>query len=790
MTISRSGPGRAAALMLLLAGAVAAAGHPAQAETRFSIAPQSLGPALLEFSRATGLRLVAPSRLLAGRRTAGVSGALDEPAALQALLAGTGLSGAISGGTITVAAPAQADPAAAGSGVMLDPITLTAGQETAWGAVEGVAAEASATGTKTDTRIVETPQSVYVVPAAQVTETGATNIPDALAYTPGVSQTYGWTMRTGDQVQMRGFEVWNALRDGMTYTVNTYDGQQEPYGLERIEVLKGASSVLYGNLRPGGMINTVSKRPTEEPFGEVNLELGSDNRKQVSADSSGAIGRDWSWRLTGLWRDSGTFIDYVPDDRRFLAAALQWRPGERSTLTFLSEFQRDRTASFSAALPAQGVALPNVNGTIPRSRFLGEPDYDRYVLNRWTAGYVFEHDFADNVHFRHALRYYQTDQDNRFLGYDALEADQRTVRRSGQDRDEQSWGVTSDSSVQIDWSDGFAAHKTLVGLDLSRLRLTSRRYSRTAGDLDLFDPVYGAPVGPRVPAYAWGDTTVQAGLYAQDQITVAERWVLVVGGRKDWVTQSGTDPFTGAVTADHEKSDAFTGRAGLVYLAPNGLAPYVSFSQSFEPVTGSNRLRERFVPTRGEQYEIGLRYQPEGSDTLISAAVYQLTQKNNLTSDPADDAFSVQLGKMRSRGFELEARTALGDDASLIAAYAYTDAITLDGGPMAPQLDGKRTGGIPRHMASLWVDYRFVRQGLPGLKVGAGLRHVGEVPANWAEFTVPAHTVVDAMASYEQDDWKLMLNINNLLDEEYASCPADCFWGQPRRVALTASRRW
>lgn len=788
---------RRLALAAWLGASTLAGSQMALAQDSFAIAPQPLGTALLEFSRATGLRLVAPSSLLAGRRSAGVSGALGDAAALDRLLAGSGLQGSIAGGTITVSArPAPETGAGTGAagqgGVMLDPITLTGATETAFGAVDGIAAEASASGTKTDTPLIETPQTINVVPASQLADTGATSIPQALAYTPGVSQTYGYTARTGDQVQLRGHEIYTTMRDGMRYTVNTYDGQQEPYGLERIEVIKGAASVLYGNLRPGGMINTISKRPTPEPFSEVNVELGSHARRQVSADSSGSLGANWSWRLTGLYRDSDTFIDHVPDDRRFLSGALQWKPGDRTTLTFLGEFQQDHTEAFGGTLPAAGTILPSIHGKIARNRFIGEPGYDHYRLNRWSAGWLLDHAFSDNLHLRQAARYYQADQDMRTTFYDRMLPDQRTYTRMGHERDEQAWGVTADTALQIDWSQPGMTHTTLLGVDHTRQRLTSRRYARTIGDLDLFDPVYGAgTIGPRQRSYAWGDRTEQTGLYAQDQMKFGERWVLVVGGRHDWVTQTSYDPFTGEVTADHEKSDAFTGRVGLVYLAANGLAPYVSFSQCFEPLTGSDRSRNRFKPTRGEQYELGLRYQPEGRDILISAAVYQLTQKNNTVSDPVDSDFSIQTGKDRSRGFEFEARAGLGDDTDVIAAYSYTDAKTLDGGPLAPQLAGKRTGGIPRTMASVWVDHRLTAQGLPGLKLGAGIRYVGSTIANWADFTVPSYTVVDAMARYDfEQDWSLTLNVNNLLDKEYATCTGDCFWGEPRRVALTASRRW
>lgn len=676
--------------------------------------------------------------------------------------------------------------------LVLGTINVQGAGETGTGPVDGLLATVSATGMKTDTPIIEIPQTVNVVPAQQVTETGAQSIPEALGYTPGVSQSYGYTMRTGDQIQIRGFEIWNTLRDGMTYSINTYDGQQEPYGLERIEVLKGAPSVLYGNIRPGGIVNTISKRPPPERFGEFNIEGGSWDWKQVSADVGGPIDDKgvWSYRLTGLYRDANTFIDYIPNDRRYLAGALKWQPSARTSLTFLSEYQHDDTASFSAVLPAVGVVLPNVNGTIPRNRFMGEPDYDRYRLDRWSVGYILEHEFTEAVTLRQGLRYYDMNQEMSFIGYDTLEADQRTATRSGQDRDEQSWGVTTDTALQIDWQDGFATHTSLVGLDYSWLNLKSKRYWRSATDLDIFDPVYGGPVGPQVPDYGWQDKMQQVGLYAQDQMKISDRWVLVFGGRQDWVTQTSSDPFTGVVTADGEKSDAFTARAGLVYLAENGLAPYLSFSQSFEPVTGFDRRGDRFEPTRGDQYEAGLRYEVPGRNLMLSAAVYQLTQTNTLVTDPVNTDFSAQLGEVRSRGVELEARGEITPNANVIAAYSYTDAQTTDGGPLAPEAAGTATGGIPRNLASIWADYRFAAQGLPGLKIGGGVRYVGEMPANWADFMVPAYTVVDAMASYEWADWKVALNGTNILDESYASCPSDCFWGEPRRVILTATYRW
>lgn len=274
---------------------------------------------------------------------------------------------------------------------------------------------------------------------------------------------------------------------------------------------------------------------------------------------------------------------------------------------------------------------------------------------------------------------------------------------------------------------------------------------------------------------------------------IAEKWVVLLGGRYDRVRYDEGTFFTDETVAGGEKSHAFTGRAGLVYLADNGLAPYMSFSQSFEPQSGTDRNKTRFKPTRGEQWELGLRYQPKDSDMLISTSIYDLTQTDTLVSDPIDADYSVQLGKVRSRGFEIEMKTRIGRQANLIMAYAYTDARTIKSSPLTPEEKGRRTGGVPYNQLSLWGDYSFGAFGLPGLKAGLGVRYVDSTQprGNWMSAKVPGFTLFDAMVSYATGPWKLALNVTNLTDKTYlASCTYGCFYGEPRKVVGTMSYRW
>lgn len=779
-------------ISLALASLVIAGSSYAQTgPINLDIPAQSLDKALNALAHQSGARIVFSTDLTEKRSATAINGKLTVKEALVRLLSGSGLAIKPLGESgYTVVTPGNAGV----DGGALPLIQVTGQEEDAWGRVEGYVAKRSATGTKTDTPIIEIPQSISVVGSDEIQVRKAQNLTDALGYTAGVAAGT-FVERTGDAVFLRGFTSSVTYRDGSKFQVNRFDGQQETYGLERIEVIKGASSVISGTAEPGGVVNTVSKRPTSQALREINVEYGSFNRKQISGDFGGALSDDgvWSYRLTALKRHSDTYVDYVPDNRTYIAPALKWQPDASTSLTFLSEYQHDRTAYAGDGLPLVGTVLPNPNGQLPRNLFVGEPGYDKYDLKRSSIGYLFEHAFNDKLKLRHSLRSSRMELDWSAMSINLdLAADQRTTTwRGGEDRDDQSSILSTDTSLQYDWNTANVAHTTLAGFDYRTQKYDTGRYDRAAGPLDLFAPVYGSPLGGRVPYQGYKNRTKQLGIYIQDQMKIADKWVVLLGGRKDWVEIGERDFFTNAVRVDDEKSDAFTGRAGLVYLADNGLAPFASFSQSFEPTSGQDRLGNRFKPTTGQQYEIGVRFQPKGADTLISAAVYELTRQNVLVNDPVAPSSQAQLGEVRSKGIELEAKTNIGRNANLIAAYTYTDARTIKSSPVTPDNEGRRSGGVPRNQFSLWGDYNFGLFGMPGLKIGAGARYVGSTSSDFHDIEAPSFTVFDAMASYVTGPYRFSLNMTNLTDKTYFnSCPYRCYFGEPRKVIATASYRW
>lgn len=498
-----------------------------------------------------------------------------------------------------------------------------------------------------------------------------------------------------------------------------------------------------------------------------------------------------------LKRDSDSFIDRVPDDRTYVAPSLKWQPDANTSLTLLAEVQKDRT-TYVYGLPAYGTLLPNINGQIPRNRFIGEAGRDKFDLDRYSIGYLFEHAFSEKLKLRNSMRYYNAKSSYFSTDGWGLSADQRSVvERYYQPRWDRSSAFVTDTSLQYQLDQGRIKHTMLVGFDYALPKHETERYEQQAADLDVFNPVYGKPVGPVSPYYrsSWKNDYKRLGIYAQDQIKIDDKWVVLLGGRYDKVRFNETNFFTGDVSAANEKSSAFTGRVGVVYLAANGLAPFFSYSESFEPTQGQDRLGSRFKPTTGQQYEAGVRYQPSGSRAMVSAAVFQLTRQNLLVPDPQDAsrAFNIQAGEVRSRGFELEARSSIGRNVNIIAAYAYTDARTTQASPLQPDELGKRSIGVPYNQISLWGDYSFGDFGLAGLKVGMGARYLGQTRglAHGVPVSLPAFTLVDAMVSYTTGPWRFALNLTNLTDKTYiANCSYGCFYGEPRKVIGTATYRW
>jgi iron complex outermembrane recepter protein len=664
--------------------------------------------------------------------------------------------------------------------------------ETAYGPVDGYVATRTATGTKTDTPLIEIPQAISVVTRQQMDDRNVQNLNEALRYTAGV-QAGDTADTTTESFSIRGFTTpyLSVYRDGLREMFRGFDSVTEPYGLERIEVLKGPASVLFGQGMPGGIVNLVTKRPTDVDLREVQFQAGSFDRYQAAFDFSGRAPNTDNvlYRLTFLGRDSDTQVDYVPDDRVYLAPSLTFRSDSRdTTLTLLSSFQRDDT-SFLDGLPAMGTVLFNPNGKIPVSRFTGEPAWSDFERTSYTVGYIFDTKVTDAFSLHQIARFASSSYDRHQIQNRGLEADLQTIARRARLGFQESERFAIDSRAQYKFDAGFMKHDLIAGIDYSKAYFKTNMYQGNIDGLNIFNPVYGAPVSTPNLLFDDQETADQTGLYVQDQMKLWDSLNIVGGMRKDWASDRLKDKI-GDTTAE-QKDDAITYRLGAIYDMPMGLAPYVSYAESFAPVSGTDRLGDLFQPETGVQYEAGIKYQPVGSRTSITFAAFDLTRSNVLTPDPVDIDFLTQTGEIRTKGIEVEGLGNLTEEITFIATYTYNDAEVTK----SNDIDlGKRPTTVPAHMASFWGNYEFKNGPFDGLSFGAGVRYIGNTPGDMENtFYVPSYTLTDAAIRYRYQGALFSLNANNVFDKEYVStCYSDqsCYYGNGRSLIGSVTYKW
>ena len=661
--------------------------------------------------------------------------------------------------------------------------------------MNGFVAKRSATGTKTDTPLIETPQSISVVTRDRIEAQGATCVSEALAYTAASVATCSGpnSLRLDQHSRVRRhspgfFQDGLHARNNNTYAI----WRLEPYGVERIEVLRGPGSVLFGGVNPGGLVNVVSKRPTATPQYEVQVQTGSFDRRQLAADLSGPLSDKVLYRVIGLGRESGTQTDKVDDDRLFFAPSLTWMPTTETTLTLLSHFQRENSGTMLGFLPASGTLLPNPNGQIPRDRFMGEPDFDKFEKTQFAVGYLFEHHLSEAWSLRQNLRYGQMDLDYKEVGANGLDATdptQQTVARFSFTSREKVTSFAIDNQVEIRFDTGPARHTVCHIITRNTHSISARVRARRR--LNAYNPVYGAPVDDP-PFYIDADFHLeQTGLYLQEQMKLFEKFVLVLGGRYDFATIKTDNRL--AATQSEQSDGQFSGRVGVVYLSEIGLAPYASYAESFFPTVGTDPATgQAFDPETGEQVEIGVKYQPPNHKSFVTLAAFDLHRQNYLTYDLLGNA--RQTGEIRSRGIEAEGVANLFTGFNVTAAYTWLPQFETTKTSNPDDL-GKRLPNTAKHMASLWADYRITQGLAEGLGFGAGVRYIGETFGDFAntnEMKVPDFVLFDAAASFEREGWQLALNVRNLTDEDYvATCSYGiCYYGAGRTALLTLSRRW
>lgn len=781
----------------------------ASAIRSYSVPAAPLGEALNQFARQAGITLSTTPTQTAGKQSADLQGSYSTDQALQRLLQGTGLQAVSADGSHYVLGQLKAD---ALSLPATDIRGFTLGN--ALGSAAGYSATHSQVATKTSTSLLETSQSVSVVTREQMDDQGSQNVAEAMRYTPGVlTNPYGATHRY-DYVALRGFNdgsVDNIYLDGLKSMGDsgTYSTMQvDPYFLERIDVLKGPSSVLYGRSSPGGLVALTSKKPLYEDYHQIQATVGTQGQRGLGFDFSGPLDDDKriAYRLVGLTDRSDTQFDHVEEKRYALAPSLSIDFSEDTSLTLQAYLQHDPEGGYHGGVPADGALHPRNGQRISEHFFDGEPGVDRYRRDQQSFGYQFEHRFNDVFTARQNFRYLDSDVDNRQVyAYGYTSPTSNELNRYYSSGREKLHSFIVDNMLQAEFFTGTAKHTALFGADYQRRKTVVDWTSGAASPLDAFNPVYGNSEISYYSPTRYLRRLEQTGVYAQDLVEL-DRWRFSLGLRQDWVKSSEENRLAEASrplgTQREDDRTKLTGRVGVLYLFDNGIAPYLSYSESFNPNSYADADGNPLAPTDGKQWEAGIKYQPPGTDNLFTASVFRIDQEN-LASKLPQENFYRPVGAVRSQGVELEAHMQLSERFKLLGSYSFTDIeysksmiSTLSSPGNVIENKGNSPTQAPRHMASLWGDYRFDQGALDGLRVGAGVRYVGY---SWADaentMKVPSYTLFDASLGYDLSKVGLKgvdvrLNANNLTNESYiASCASlsYCYMGEERNVSATVS---
>ncbi|MBP0438680.1 TonB-dependent siderophore receptor [Tianweitania sediminis] len=642
-----------------------------------------------------------------------------------------------------------------------------------------IVATKASSGGKIARPLLETPASVSVITAKEIEKRNAQTVEEIIAYTPGVVTDFYGADERFDYYKIRGFDAFQ-YRDGLTLGRAFGSLREDSYAYERVEVLKGGASTTFGVSDPGGAVNFITKTPKRGRWGEAYVTGGSFDRKEVGFDFGDDIIEDGtlSYRLTGKLKDADNEYDFSRDDAQFIMGGLTWRPTDQTNLTLVFDHLNKDGVPGSGGYP---------NGIdFERSTFFGEPDFNYRGAERNTLTAKFDHDFGNGLSFAADGRYSDTHTDFGYAYIASTPTDGSTVaNRSFFTSDVQARQLIGDARLQYDTSFGDIDSQTLVGIMHNDQVSDSKTGFGAAPGIDWTNPVYsGAPTA--VPLFAASKQDLNTtGLYAQQDLTFFDKLIASVSLRNDWIDIDQTNQLTGALSRAEESE--FTKRFGLTYKITPEVAAYASYAESAVPASALTNEVER-----GEQYELGVKYEPLAFPALFSAAVYDLRKTNVTVTDPIT-LLPSPIGEVRVRGLDLEAKAELPMNFSMTAAYTYLDAEIIENGTGGNE--GNQPQQTPAHVASLWLDWTLPGEGWRGdLTIGGGARYVGTYFFDAANtIGTGDHVVVDAALNYEiVENTSLQINATNLFDEKhvaYGGFGAD-FYNPGRTVSATLRHTW
>lgn len=650
-------------------------------------------------------------------------------------------------------------------------IVGNADYESAQGPVKGYHATRSASATRTDTAIHETPQSISVVSRDVVEDLSATRLQDALDYAGGVGRANNFGGQGLTTFTVRGFTTGEFYRNG--FPINRgYPNMPDANTIERLEVLRGPATMLYGRGDPGGTFNVVSKQPLAERTVTLGSQVSDQGMRRGTLDASGPLDEEGrlAYRLNVIGEGGDTFRDHVETERYGVAPVVSWQVNDTTRLTFEGDFMRN-----NAPLDRGLTHYAGQRGTASRDTFFGEKDAGKLHNDNNMLQVRFEHMLNDDWTLAGGTQWLDGTLQGNAVEGNGIGPDGRTLGRNFNYR-KLEW---TDRDTQLNltghFSTGGFEHTLLTGIEYEDYDYQSiiQRSSGAVGayPIDIFDPVHGQPR----PALTRKPTDDQEnlktfGVFVQDQVALTERLKLLAGARferfeheyETFVPQ----PRPGSRNWDVTDS-AVTPRLGMIYDLTDTVAVYANTARSFKPNTGAALQGGGFKPEEGKSYEMGVKWEALDRQLSVDAAVYQIEKRNVLTPDPLDGTFNVAAGEVRSRGFDLNVAGNLTPEWRVIGGYAYVDAeVTKD----INIPSGTRLLNVPKNSFSLLNVYEFQDGGLKGLGLGLGAKYVDERAGNTAAstFTMDSYTVVDLLGYYKVNERiRLNLDLKNLFDADY-----------------------
>lgn len=662
------------------------------------------------------------------------------------------------------------------------------------------------TATKTSLEPEETPQAITIIDSETLEIRGVKSLNQALRYAPGVvTEQKGGSVTMYDTFNIRGFSVQQSYYDGLALQfLNGWNLQPQidPIAIQQVEIFKGPTSVLYGAMPPGGMVNMIAKTPQKEASTEVTAASGSRNLLEFSIDSTGQIGDGpLSYRIIGLARQRDGQVDHTEEERYVFAPSLNWQVSDRTLINFNLYYQNDPAMGMNSALPASGSLTDNPNGSTTPNTFVGDKNWSAFEREFLMLGYKVDHQFSDNWSFLQNFRYTDAElyQENTYHSdyYGHWDPTTGNLDRNIYSTDEESKGYTIDNQLSGYIVSGEVEHNLLLGLDYQHLTGSSvyAEYGSTSqfGVFNIFNPNNDlVNRNALTKAFEVRDDVKlrQLGVYLQDQIRY-DRLVVIAGGRYD--TYKTSSDYAGSYTEADDSS--FSYRVGALYEFDSGFAPFANYATSFQPVTGTSSFGQAYKPETGEQIEVGVKYQSSDYSKTASASLFRIEKNDVLVTDPSSADFQdqLQVGQIRSQGLELEGMIQLTSEFDVAANYTYTDMeITKDS---ANGLQGTTPIYVPEHAANLWSNYRWLEGPLSGTRLSGGVRYTGEMQmdATNTQGKVPSYTLVDLSVGYELgymseslSGMTVNLLANNLLGEEYFTCydQTNCWYGEERTIEL------